>query len=223
MLARPAPLCSRRCAMGPTFLRPSPGCSLGFDCSSCSLLGLWLSRGAVLLQLCVGAAACSSHEKCHSLQALLHRPAVATSRGAQGKPIHFTAWKRMEPTAADLWSTCSKAWTAGCCQSSLRAAAEYGASQRGTGALRKSTAGHCQRQFAQAPGNTCRLTSTVIREVSMKDLLKYCSAARASSAVRKPTKPNCRDTPSLQQEVTLKAEGPPQFAQSAAPMARTWP
>ena len=46
----------------------------------------------------------------------------------------------------------------------------------------------------------------------MKDLLKYCSAAWASLAVRKPTKPNCRETPSLQQEVTIQAEVPHKFS-----------
>lgn len=55
----------------------------------------------------------------------------------------------------------------------------------------------------------------------MKDLLKYFNAAWASSAVRKPTKPNCRETPSLQQEVTLKLRAHT-FCPVCAPLACTW-
>ena len=40
-------------------------------------------------------------------------------------------------------------------------------------------------------------TSTEMREVSIKVRLKYFMAACASSAVRYPTNPNCREVPSL--------------------------
>lgn len=46
--------------------------------------------------------------------------------------------------------------------------------------------------------------STAMRAVPMKERLKYLTACSASSTVRKPTKPNWRELPSLHADAVLE-------------------